>query len=281
MIIDFHTHTFPDKIAARVIRQLEEKSLTRAYTHGTVQELADTLVHSGVDYAVNLPVMSRVDQVEHVNHSLVRQKDELARKGIITFGGMHPDDPGYKEELRYLKEAGIKGIKIHPAYQQTDLDDIRYLRIIEYASELGLIVITHAGIDIGISDHNYASVDMILRVIRQVHPDKLVLAHMGGWGGWNEVESDLAGAPVYLDTAFSLGRIPQLDPAMPSILTENMAIDDWTRLCRKHGIDKILFASDSPWADPKEYRIAIECSLLSDEEKEKILSGNARKLLAG
>ena len=31
------------------------------------------------------------------------------------------------------------------------IDDIRFMRIMEYASELGLIILTHAGIDIGLT----------------------------------------------------------------------------------------------------------------------------------
>ena len=47
-----------------------------------------------------------------------------------------------------------------------------------------MIVLIHAGIDIGIYDRNYASVAQILNVIRDVQPEKFVLAHMGGWACW-------------------------------------------------------------------------------------------------
>ena len=46
---------------------------------------------------------------------------------------------------------GLKGIKLHPTYQNTYIDDIRYERIIGYAVELGLLVSIHCGRDLGLS----------------------------------------------------------------------------------------------------------------------------------
>ena len=186
----------------------------------------------------------------------------------------------YKEELRRLKQNGIAGIKIHPAYQNVDLDDIRMMRMIECASELGLIVLTHAGIDIGLYHHNYCSVRHILNVIDQVHPPKLVLAHMGGWGCWDEVEQDLAGAPVFLDTAFSIGPItPNPNQTDRPYLEENLSDEDFTRITRKHGMDKILFATDSPWQEQKDYIERVRRTGLTPAEQELIFGENAKKLL--
>lgn len=75
---------------------------------------------------------------------------------------MHPDYADYKSELLRLKENGIPGIKLHPAYQHTNLTDLKMMHIIDYASQLGLIILIHAGIDIGIYDHNYADVEQFL-----------------------------------------------------------------------------------------------------------------------
>ena len=128
------------------------------------------------------------------------------------------------------------------------------LRIIDCATEEGLIILTHAGMDIGIYDRNYCSVAHILHVIDEVHPEKFVLAHMGNWDCWQEVERDLAGAPVWLDTAFSIGPITK-NPATEESPYEEMNLrdEDFIRLCRKHGTNRILFATDSPWQDQADY----------------------------
>lgn len=280
MIIDFHTHTFPNNIAGQVIHKLSLDSCTLPFSDGTLNGLLRSMQTAGVDYSVTLPVMTNTAQVEKINSSIITNKDTLFAQGIVAFGGLHPDYENYKEELKRLDSAGIKGIKLHPAYQNIDLDDIRMLRIIDAASELGLIVLIHAGMDIGIYDHNYSSVSHILKVIDEIHPPKFVLAHMGNWGRWEEVESDLAGAPVYMDTAFAVGAITPAPYAKKApLISENLTKDAFVRIVKKHGADKILFATDSPWEDQADYIRRIHDMPLTPEEKANILSKNAAKLL--
>lgn len=282
MVIDFHVHTFPDKIALPTLEKLSELSCTQYFTDGSVSGLLASMKEASVSYSVNLPVMTHESQVEKVNSSMISNREKLFRQGIITFGGMHPDYADYRSELLRLKQNGIPGIKLHPAYQHTDLTDLKMMHIIDHASQLGLIILIHAGIDIGIYDHNYADVEQILTVIDEIHPPKFVLAHMGNWACWHEVEQHLAGAPVYLDTAFSIG------PLTPCItvhgrapyLSSNLSDDDFVRIVRKHGTDKILFATDSPWESQKDYISRIQNTSLTAQEKEQIFSANARRLLA-
>ncbi len=280
MIIDFHTHTFPEKISVKVIEKLSKVSGTLPYTTGSVKALAQSMKEGGVDYSINLPVMTSPNQVVSVNTSLIESKQEMLNDKIITFGGMHPDFIDYKTELKRLKKEGILGIKIHPAYQNINLDDIKMLRIISYASELGLIVLTHAGFDIGIYDHNYASVPHILKVLKEVAPPKFVLAHMGNWAFWKEVESDLAGAPVWLDSAFSIGPLDQRnDGGVYPYNNVIMEDEDFLRLARKHGIDKVLFATDCPWQGQKKYVERFKNIGLTSEEQHLFFGENAVKLL--
>lgn len=280
MIIDFHTHTFPAAISEKVLAKLSKLSHTKYFTNGSVNGLIASMKEAHIDYSVNLPVMTTADQVEKVNGSLMADRETLYQQGIITFGGMHPDFENYKQELKRLKDHGILGIKIHPAYQNTDIDDIKMMRIIDCACELGLIIITHAGIDIGIYDHNYTSVSQVLKIIDEIHPEKFVLAHMGGWGCWEDVERDLAGAPVWFDTAFAIGAVtPDEAKTGTPYLTNNLTNEDFVRIIRKHGVEKILFATDSPWESQKDYVERVNKVPLSDLEKEMIFSENARKLL--
>ena len=280
MIIDFHAHTFPDAISKKVLTKLSRLSHTKYFTDGSVGGLLSSMQEAGITYSVNLPVMTGEGQVEKVNSALIDGREGLLAQGIVTFGGMHPDYGNYKAELLRLKNNGILGIKIHPAYQNTDIDDIRMLRIIDCAAELGLIVLTHAGIDIGIYDHNYSSVRQILSVIDKLHPEKFVLAHMGNWGCWDEVERDLAGADVYFATAFAIGPITQNEEKSGTpYLSSNLSDEAFLRIVRKHGADKILFATDSPWESQKDYVGRMQKIPLSETEQEQIFAGNAKRLL--
>lgn len=280
MIIDFHTHTFPDKIAEKVVHKLGQVSHTKPFTNGTVSNLVSSMEEAGIDWSVNLPVMTTPEQVEKINSKMIDAQETHHTMGIISFGGLHPEYENYKEQLQRLKNYGIKGIKLHPAYQHLDLDDIRLMRIIDVASELGLITLLHAGMDIGILDRNYSSVKHILKLLDQVQPEKLVLAHMGNWDCWDDVERDLAGAPVWFDTAFSIGPITQYpgDPTIP-YRTHNMKEEGFVRLARKHGMDKILFASDSPWQEQKDYVNLLNSFNLTEAEKEALFYKNACDLL--
>ena len=279
MIIDFHTHTFPSKISKKVVDKLGQASASMPHTDGSVEGLLKSMEKSGVDKSINLPVMTSAEQVEKVNSSFMKSMEEYESHGIITFGGMHPEYTNYKEELQRIKNNGMKGVKLHPAYQNVDLDDIRMMRIIDKASELGLIVTIHAGIDIGIYDKNYSSVEQILKVINEVHPEKFVLAHMGNWADWKDVEYYLAGAPVWMDTAFTYGKIEPYPDSTPTPYTCVLADDDLVRLTRKHGVDKVLFATDSPWKDQKDYIDRMTKMDFTDEEKKMILGENAMHFL--
>ena len=72
----------------------------------------------------------------------------------------------------------MKGIKLHPDYQDTYFNDIRYKRIISYATDLGLIISVHAGQDPKCPDNIHCTPAMAEEVLNEVEPEKLVLAHM-------------------------------------------------------------------------------------------------------
>ena len=225
MIIDFHTHIFPEKIAGRTLDYLKEICQTEPYTDGTAKDLIRSQKEAGVDISVALPAVTKPSQVDSINRFVL----DFQEGPILSFGGIHPACENYKEILKGIKDAGIRGIKLHPDYQDTYFNDIRYKRIISYASELGLIVSVHAGQDPKCPDDIHCTPGMALEVIREVQPQKLVLAHFGGNQCWNEVEEYLVGEKVYFDTAVVLGVIPE---------------EQFVRMVRNHGVEKILFGTD-------------------------------------
>lgn len=280
MIIDFHTHTFPDKIAGSVIGKLQRLSRSRPFTNATNDGLRRSMEQAGIDLSILLPVMTNAGQVHKLNDLAARINERWQETGLLSFGGMHPDVENYKEALNHVTELGLKGIKIHPAYQGADFDDIRYLRIIDKASELGLIVLTHAGWDIGIPGHNYCDTKHIQRVMREVGPDRLVLAHMGGWQDWKAVGEELAGLPLYFDASFSTGDIvPAPGTTRTPEESHNMNREQFIHLVRKLGTDRILFATDCPWSDQAESLRFVRSCGFSQQELADILGNNAQKLL--
>ena len=263
MIIDFHTHIFPDKIATRTIEALEAKAGLKASTDGTLKGLLASMEAAGVDMSVILPVVTKPSQFETVN-TFAASVNEQYKGKLLSFGGIHPDTEDYKKELDRIKELGLKGIKIHPDYQGVMIDDVRYMNIIEYADSLDLIILTHAGIDIGLPDPVHCPPDKMRKVIDKLQPQKMVVAHYGGWNQWEEVYEYLAGEDIYLDTAFTFGHIEE---------------EMFYKILEKHGGDKILFATDCPWGYQKNDLESFQKLSLTDKVKEAIFAGNAMKLL--
>ena len=263
MVIDFHTHTFPDKIAAQTIKFLSEKGNTKPHREGTLSALKESMKKSGVDYSVVLPVATAPKQVGSINRL---SAEENGKDGIFFAGAIHPDCENVEEILDFVKSNGLFGIKIHPDYQGVYFDDERYIRIMREAAKRDLIIVTHAGVDVGYPDDVHCTPDMVLNVLSKLKgiiENKLVLAHMGGCDLPDEVLKKLAGRPVYFDTSFVL--------------------DKYTDKCReiieKHGFDKILFATDSPWSEQKKFVDIIKGYGFSKEQTDMIFYGNAKRLL--
>lgn len=280
MIIDFHTHTFPENLAGRAIEKLAKSARALNYLDGTAGALRSSMREAGVDYSLLLPVVTRPGQQEDVNRIAAETNAHAAETGLLSFGGIHPENEDYRQILRNLAENGVKGIKIHPVFQQVPIDDIRFQRIIACASENDMIVITHAGYDIGFPGEDQASVSRIARMLDIVKPEKFVLAHMGGWECWEEVEEYIAGRNVWLDTAFSL--LP-VEPAPGTLRSPEedppLSREQFLRIVRRMGADRILFGTDSPWSGQRETLTVIRESGLSRSEQEAVLGENAARLL--
>ena len=281
MILDFHTHTFPDAIAQSAVDKLKRNSHTLPFTDGTVGGLRASMARAGIDASLVLPVATSARQVPHVNNASIRMNEQAGETGVYSLGCMHPDFPDWHDELGRLSRAGVKGIKVHPPYQGVDFDDPRFLRILNRAGELGLFVILHAGLDVGLPGAEQATPDKVLRAIREVGPVTLVLAHMGGWRCWQAVEQLLPGTGVYLDTSFSLDPMTPLgDGYYPDEQSlERLDEAAFLRMIRLFGPDHILFGTDSPWEDQAAEVKKIQSLPLTDTEKNAILGENAKALL--
>ena len=244
MVIDFHTHVF-------------------AHTNGCIDGLIASMKKAGVSRSIVLPVVTAPKQFSGINSFAVSINEKYS-DCLTSFGGIHPDSEDYKGQLKFLKDEGFVGIKLHPDYQGVMFNDIRYKRIVDYASELDMIIQVHAGVDIGMPDPVHCTPKMALEVLSDTGAKKLVLAHFGGWKLWDEVEEILAGRDVYFDTAFIEGYMDR---------------KQFERIVKAHGSDRVLFATDSPWSGQKETIDWINACDLDDETKEKILYKNAQKLL--
>lgn len=269
MIIDFHTHAFPAALAAKTIPMLAEKSGATPFTDGTAEDLSARLRASGIDLGVVLPVVTRPGQFDTVNAFAAQL---CTVDGLISFGGIHPDDETPEVHLQAIKDMGLCGVKIHPDYQGVYIDDPRYIRIAREAVRLGLILVTHAGVDDGFPEETHCPPHRAARFLDAVYRDnedasgKIVFAHGGGNRQFAEVIRHLAGRDVYFDLSYILSY------ASPDAVME---------VIRSHGSERILFGTDCPWGDPAAFVRFVQALPLTENEREDIFHRNARRLLFG
>lgn len=266
MIIDFHTHIFPEQIAKQTIQKLEESGGVKSYLTGMKKDLLASMKLANIDYSVVLPVVTRKEQFKSVNEWAAKMN---GMDGLFSFGGIHPDSFDYISELEQIKEYGLKGIKLHPDFQDTYIDDDKYIRLIKYALQLDLYITIHCGIDISYPNSSKSLPKNILAMLRAVEKENqkkpnIILAHTGGVDCWDQVETMLVGQNVWFDLSFTLGKIQA---------------EQLLRVIDLHGSSRILFATDSPWMDQKSVVEAVENLPISRQDKDLIFWKNAYEIL--
>ena len=264
MIIDFHTHVFPDALAPKAGASLSATAGFPLFSDLTVKGQLAVMAEDGIDCAVVLNTVTNTRQVGKVNAFAL----ETARgvPSLQVFGSVHPlgEDPA--ETVKRLYEEGLRGVKLHPDYLGIPFDDPSYRPVLGAASELGMPVVIHAGFDPVSPEKIHATPKAIRRMLEEFPDLTLVCAHMGGMGLWEEVLEELCGRRVYFDTAMCCARTGMTPAMMRSLISA-------------HGAKRILFGSDMPWARPREILALLKETGLTPEEEADILENNARSLL--
>ncbi len=261
MTIDFHTHSFPEKIADRAIKKLSYASGGLIpNTDGTAEGLKKLMAEQNVDISVVLSIATNPTQQKNVNDYAASIND---LKSIVSFGSVHPNAPDAISELERIKDLGLKGVKLHPDYQGFDVDDIKLKPIYKKISSLGLITLFHAGADHGFAPP-YGCTPEKMATALTWFDTPVIAAHWGGIGYSEDVLKYLCTTDIYFDTAFGYSMLPKFYVQ---------------QIIKKHGTDKILFGTDAPWHTPTMEMRLLESLELSDNDMEKIKYLNAKKLL--
>lgn len=261
MLIDFHTHAFPEKIAPRAVSKLAYDSGGLCpQTDGTVASLKEQMQIDGVTISVVQSIATNPHQQTKVNDFAISIDQDPA---IVAFGSVHPDAPDALEELERIAAAGLKGVKLHPEYQSFYADDPKMKPIYQKISQLGLITLFHAGQDYGFPPPYHAMPEHLLGALKWFDAP-VVAAHWGGFGCCFEVLEKLCGAPLWFDLSFGYSAMPRA--------TAQAIID-------KHGPDRLLFGSDMPWHRPSWEKRLLDTLDLSPSDRDKIFWQNAADLL--
>lgn len=261
-VCDFHIHAFPDSIAPRAIEAFFTSYSVGSVTDGTISGALAHMEKAKVSWSVVQPVATKPSQVRGINDWAASHLDPR----IISFGGIHPEHEDVPGEIERIISLGLPGIKIQANWQGFFVDEPSAYPIYE-ASEGRLIILFHAGDERAPFEVMRARPEQI----RKVHDDfpnlTIVAAHMGGYRMWDEVEEYLLGENIYLDTA--------------ACFPEDMPDKRFLDMIQRHGPEKILFASDSPFGDPLDDIPRFLNLGLTSEELDLIFWKNAARLLPG
>ena len=259
-VMDIHTHAFADDIAPKALEAVQKSSGEKALLDGTVSDLKRSMASARIAFSVIQPVATKPSQVRAIN----AWASQIGGNGILPFGTLYPGQPDWEDEVERMKRMGFSGVKLHPDYQNFDPDDRAFFPIYEKLQAEGLIVLCHAGDDISFPSPGRGTPKRFLRIVEHFPDLSIIAAHLGGFRMWDEVEAVLVGKDIYLDTSYVFGYLE----------TERTI-----GIMERHGFDRILFGTDSPWRDQQEEIQNILRLDIPDEAKSKILGGNAHKLL--
>ncbi len=266
MLIDFHTHIFPDKVAAGAIKSLKQGMVNAGnpvyneHSDGTLYGLKRIMRETGVDKSVILPIATKERHTDSINAFAKKVRcDE-----VEPFATVYPLGTNVTDTMERIAEDGFKGIKIHHEFQMLDVDSKQSIQVLKKAEQLGLIVVIHAGSDVGFAGPVRCTPKKIHNILGEVSGNNIIAAHLGGFDMWDDVMRYLVGTPIYMDTAF---------------LSLFIDRDVYRQIIKEHGSDKIIFGSDNPWENPADTLSALKELELSKEEFENITYRNATKLL--
>ena len=259
MIIDFHAHIYPEKIAEKATNAVGAfyGDAPMAW-HGKTEELIQSGNKIGVEKYIVHSVATKAEQVESINNFIIGACEKYSQ--FVGFATMHPDYTNFAAELERVHKAGLRGVKLHPDFQKFQCDMPQMDAVYDKCAELNMPVLFHAGD----CRYDFSGPARIAHILEK-HPDLIVIAaHFGGYTEWDEAIKHLVGKNVYFDTSSTLWKCP---------------FEKANKMLKEHGVDKFLFGSDFPMWDHEDEMTRVNKLDLNEEERQKILYDNGAALL--
>jgi predicted TIM-barrel fold metal-dependent hydrolase len=262
MVIDFHAHIYPDRIAARAVENIGAFYALPMEGDGTVKGLLENAgkggeERCGIDRFVVFSAAAAPGQVASINNYI-----SLACAGhpeLTGFGALHPGLEDPEAEIGRFAGLGLKGVKFHHDMQRINIDSRKMMDL--YALLEGkLPVVFHTGD----YRYGYSHPSRLAKVLDAFPKLTAVAAHFGGWSVFDLALEYFQQRFCYFDISSSL-----------PFLGKKRAQE----LIRLYGAERFLFGSDYPMWNPgrclKEF---LELDL-SESERELILHRNAERII--
>lgn len=252
-IIDAHCHIFPDKIEQKAVQSIGHFYDIPMDHRGTSENLLRQGKKIGVSRYLVCSTATRPQQVQTINDFIAQQCS--LHPEFIGFGTLHPYMDNIEEEIDRIIALGLYGIKLHPDFQEFNIDDPAAFTMYAYAQDR-LPFLFHTGD----ARYDYSNPKRLAAVLERFPRLKAIGAHFGGYSQWDKAEKYLKGQPnVYFDTSSSLFKIT---PEYAKELIDTL------------GEDKFFWGTDFPMWDHQEELRRFMALDLTQEQRRKIFSGN-------
>ncbi len=259
MIIDIHGHLGNINFAP--------------FWQADVKKLEEHLERSGVDKLCVSSSRAIMYDVREGNRELADALETTGKLlGYVTVNPMFPESI---EDLKYLENPKFIGVKVHPDYHGYNVSSMLAQRFLEKVADRTKLMLFHVSCMPGTG---FADTTAIAKFASEHPGTNFVMAHMAGIfqnGNYPyfpnfqglEIVNRFACSNIYVDTAHYLMYV------YPGVME---------RMVELIGPDHIVFGTDCPLQGHIQMRFAVEIIKnldIPDSEKQKILSGNALKLI--
>ena len=262
-LIDFHTHIFPDKISKQAMNALASESGDyRPHTDGTLQGLLDSMKRANISASLVANIATKPSQM----FPILEYCKEIKSGSIHPLVSFHPSNSpdDVEEMLGQAQNAKIRGVKLHPQYQNFNIDDKWMYGFYELVASCGMFVIFHTGFDMAFPGNTQANVERVKKIADWFRDLTIVCTHVGGWKQWDRISSLSSCKNVYTETSLTFSEVSD---------------EEFIKLIGTFDEDRVLFGSDSPWMDQQEALNRTLALNIPDARKEKLLYKNATALL--
>ena len=278
MIIDAHTHIFPDDIRHNRERYFDGEPAFRLLYDSPkskmagVEDLIAVMDESKVDQAVTFGFpWENPDTAEYHNDYILTAQQAYPER-LIGLGCMSMYSPYPAGEAERCLAAGLRGIGELACYQAgLDSDALQRLSpVMALCRKYEAPVMIHTNEPVG---HQYPgktpnTTKQIYDLAAAFPENRIILAHWGGgvfFFNLLKKEAKSVFSNIWFDTAAS----PFLyDPDIYGIA------------CRLIGSGKILFGTDYPLLPPQRYYSELAQAGLSREDRDAVLGHTATRLFA-